>query len=502
MILTCHQIQEAEAAAFARGVQASDLMDEAGLGIAEVILQFHPNGGTAMLFLGKGNNAGDALVTAKHLLQAGWQVMAWCAYPVEDFKPLPAQHWADLEEVVPVCQSVAEIARRQGRIVLVDGLVGIGAAHGPLREPLAGAVRAMNELRQRRHAFTVALDLPSGLNPETGVPEEPTVQADLTVTIAYVKAPLLADAAVGHVGRLAVVPLRELEDAKGDASEEVLTASTLLPRLPRRSFDFHKGQAGRVGLIAGSRGYLGAAILAAKGVLRGGAGLVTLYVKEDVYPLIAVKAPVEVMVKCVADYHEVLEQKHDCLGIGPGLGHANEVEVLEVICRAPCPVVLDADALNMLARTGLAALNERREPSLLTPHPGEMARLVEAMPGWSPQGRVQTAREFVEKFPATTLLLKGSRTVIAAQDHPTAYNTTGTPGMASGGMGDVLTGLSAALIGQGTGVYDAACLGAWLSGRAAEVAIASGAASEETLVASDVLLHLAAAFGEVRVNPC
>ena len=250
-----------------------------------------------------------------------------------------------------------------------------------------------------------------------------------------------------------------------------------------------------MGLIAGSRGYLGAAILAAEGALRGGAGLVTLYVKEDVYPLIAVKAPVEVMVKCVADYHEVLEQKHDCLGIGPGLGHANEAEVQDVIRQAPCPVVLDADALNLLARTGLAALHERRAPSLLTPHPGEMARLVEALPGWSPQGRAQTAREFVEKFPATTLLLKGSRTVIAAQDQPTAYNSTGTPGMASGGMGDVLTGLSAALIGQGTSVYDAACLGAWLSGRAAEVAITSGAASEETLVASDVLLHLGAAFG-------
>ncbi|WP_075089937.1 ADP-dependent NAD(P)H-hydrate dehydratase [Verrucomicrobium spinosum] len=118
-----------------------------------------------------------------------------------------------------------------------------------------------------------------------------------------------------------------------------------------------------------------------------------------------------------------------------------------------------------------------------------------SLPGWSPQSRAQTAREFVEKFPATTLLLKGSRTVIATQGHPTAYNATGTPGMASGGMGDVLTGLSAALIGQGITVYDAACLGSWLSGRAAEVAIATGAASEETLVASDVLLHLASAFG-------
>jgi hydroxyethylthiazole kinase-like uncharacterized protein yjeF len=409
-----------------------------------------------------------------------------------------------LGEHLPEFTTTAEIATLPGHLVLIDGLVGIGAARGPLREPLAGAVRAMNELRTQRHAVTIALDLPSGLNTETGVPEEPTVQADITITIAHVKAPLLADAAVGHVGRLAVVSLPDLDldlerdEDSGDASQAVLTASTLLPKLPRRSFDFHKGQAGRVGLIAGSRGYLGAAILAAEGALRGGAGLVTLYVKEDVYPLIAAKAPAEVMVKCVADYHEVLDQKHDALGIGPGLGHANEAEVLEVIRQSPCPVVLDADALNMLARTGLAALRDRRGPSLLTPHPGEMARLAEAVPGWSPQRRAQTAREFVEKFPDAVLLLKGSRTVIASKDQPTAYNTTGTPGMASGGMGDVLTGLCAALIGQGTSAYDAACLGAWLSGRAAEVAISSGAASEESLVASDVLLHLGAAFEKLR----
>ena len=503
MILTCRQMQDAEDAAFARGVDASDLMDEAGWGIAQAIQQFFPQPGHAILFLGKGNNAGDALVAGKHLLEVGWSIGAWCAYPDKDFKALPARHWADLCEQVALYSDVAEIASLQGPIVLLDGLVGIGAAHGPLRDPLASAVRAMNELRRRRHASIVALDLPSGLNPETGVPEEPCVQADLTLTIAHVKTPLLADAAVSAVGRLAVIPLRDLADAKasdGAADSTVLTAATLLPKLPRRSFDFHKGQAGRVGLIAGSRGYLGAAILAAEGALRGGAGLVTLYVKEDVYPLLAAKAPAEVMVRQVADYHEVLDQRHDCLGLGPGLGNASDAEVLDVIRQAPCPVVLDADVLNMLARTRLAALHERRGSSLLTPHPGEMARLVEALPGWSPQGRAQTAREFAAQFPETTLLLKGSRTVIAAMDHPTAYNTTGTPGMASGGMGDVLTGLCAALIGQGTDVYDAACLGAWVSGRAAELAIFSGAASEESLIASDVLQHLGAAFGGLRAG--
>jgi ADP-dependent NAD(P)H-hydrate dehydratase / NAD(P)H-hydrate epimerase len=497
MVITCRQMREAEEAAFARGVSAESLMNEAGEGIAKVIKQFFPRAGHAVLYLGKGNNAGDALVAARHLLDEGWQIHARFAFDAADFKELPAKHWKSLASKVHVARSSDELKHLAGTVVLLDGLVGIGA-EGNLRGSLADAAHEMNELRRSRHATTIALDLPSGLDSGTISPGDSCVQADLTITIAHVKDILLADAATNFVGRLAVVPLRELDDARGDASKRVLTSQVLLPLLPKRPFDFHKGSAGRVGIIAGSRGFLGAAALCATGALRGGAGLVTLFVKEEIYPLIAALTPPEVMVKPVTHYHDVLREKCDVLAIGPGLGQEYKSEILEVIARAEIPAVIDADALNMLARAGLDELKRNSAPRLLTPHPGEMARLIAREPAMQKLSRVDLASAFAERFPNVTLLLKGSRTVIAAKDHPLSFNTTGNPGMASGGMGDVLTGLCAALAAQGVALHDAACLGAWLSGRAAEIALRDGSQSEESLSAGDVLHHLGAAFGELR----
>jgi NAD(P)H-hydrate epimerase len=208
--------------------------------------------------------------------------------------------------------------------------------------------------------------------------------------------------------------------------------------------------------------------------------------------------PPEVMVKSVKDYREILEMHFDALAIGPGLGSQHESEVLEVISRSPVPAVLDADALNMISRHGFDVLSQNKAPRLLTPHPGEMARLAAMAPAWETLDRAATARQFSREFPQHTLLLKGARTVIASSGRPVSFNTTGHPGMASGGMGDTLTGLCAALIGQGVSPYDAACLGAWLSGRAAELAVLNGAGSQESCTASDVLSHLGAAFESLR----
>lgn len=496
MVVTCQQMREAEEAAFARGVSAAQLMEEAGAGIAYVIRQFFPEPAHAVLYLGKGNNAGDALVAARHLAESGWNIHARLAFSVADFKELPAGHWRSLRDRIST-PDTSDIRHLEGPIVLLDGLVGIGVT-GSLRGPLADVAREMNELRRSRHAFTVALDIPSGLDSETGEPGDPCVQADLTVTIAHVKDMLLADSATAAVGRLAVVPLGELEHAAGDSGRRVLTASHLLSALPQRSFEFHKGQAGRVGIIAGSRGFLGAAALTSAGALKGGGGLVTLLVKEDAYPLMVSQTPHEVMVKAVKDYREALDLHFDVLAIGPGLGSEYEEEILEVIRRSSIPAVLDADALNLIARKGFEVLSQNPAPRLLTPHPGEMARLAKNAPAWEELDRAATARAFAHEFPQHTLLLKGSRTVIAAANRPLAYNSTGHPGMASGGMGDTLTGLCAALMGQKVSPYDAACLGAWLSGRAAEITLIGGAASQESCTATDVLSHLGAAFQDLR----
>ena len=230
-----------------------------------------------------------------------------------------------------------------------------------------------------------------------------------------------------------------------------------------------------------------------RSALRGGAGLITLLAHERDYDLLAMKVPSEIMVKPVKDYAEAM-QGHDVIGIGPGLGADHDQEVLDLLRTATQPVVVDADALNVLARHGLPVF---AGPRLLTPHPGEMARLIAGRPEWQGLNR-QAQAEALAKAYGVTVLLKGARTVIATTDETTRFNTTGTPGMACGGMGDILTGLCAALIAQGMSLHDAASAGSWLIGRAAEVVIAAGGRSEEALSAVDVAEHLGQAFNELK----
>lgn len=493
MVVTSSQMLAAEQAVIDGGVTAAALMEEASAGIFRVIQQFFPEPGTALLYLGKGNNAGDALVVARHLHASGWAVVARFISPVSEFKDLPARHWAALAGKIAVLPDSTRLAQKCGTLLILDGIMGTGASPEPLRGAYAEAVREMNALHRARHAFTVAIDLPTGLGAG-----DLAVEADLTVTIGHVKTALVEDAAAAHVGRLAVVPLEALARVDGDASQRVLTSQCLLPTLPSRPFEFHKGQAGRVGVIAGSRGFLGAAELASSGALRSGAGLVTLFVKEEAYPFLATRVPAEIMVKPVRDYRDVLRDPLDAIAIGPGLGREHEDEVLAILSDAKVPVVVDADALNMLARRGLDILKQNTAPRLLTPHPGELARIAAHFPDWKSMCRRDIARDFVAKFPRATLLLKGARSLIAAAGQPLSYNSTGNPGMATGGMGDVLTGICAGLAAQGMSLFDAACLGAWISGRAAERAIQHGASSQESLAPGDLLEHLGGAFGDLK----
>ena len=497
MTLTCRQMRDLEEAAFARGVSAASLMETAGAEMAAVCRQFHPEPRNAVLYLGKGNNAGDALVVARHLLAQGWHVFARLAFAEEEFGPLPAELWGQLKEQIRVLGGPDPVVALRGSVILLDGVVGLGAA-GPLRGGPAELVREMNALRQSRHCIVIALDLPSGLSPLNGEPLEPCVMADLTITVAQMKSALLVDAATPFAGRLAVARVPELEAEAGDAGSVALVPELLVSRLPSRSFDTHKGQMGRVSIIAGSKGCLGAAELCATAALRAGAGLVSLYVKEEIYPIIAARMPAEIMVRTVKDYREVLRDAADALAIGPGLGLLAEDEILATIARAEVPAVLDADALNMLARRGFDSLAKSKAPRLLTPHPGEMARMIERMPECQGLQRARLVQAFLQAQPRVTLLLKGSRTIIGEHGQPLAYNTTGHHGMATGGMGDVLTGIAAALMAGGVSAYDAGCLGSWLSGRAAELALEQGDVSAESLSADTVLSHLGGAFMALR----
>jgi NAD(P)H-hydrate epimerase len=229
--------------------------------------------------------------------------------------------------------------------------------------------------------------------------------------------------------------------------------------------------------------------------LRAGAGLVTLMAREDVHATLATIAPPEVMVRPVKSYRQILGDEFDVIGLGPGLGDQFADDVIALVTGANAPVVIDADALNIIARQP-ELLNQCAGPRLLTPHPGEMERLD---PDATRRTRRATAEVFMSRFPHA-LLLKGARTLVAQHGRGISYNTTGNPGMASGGMGDVLTGVCAALAAQKLSLFESARIGAWLCGRAAELAIFHGAESEESLCATDIVKYLGRAFRDLRAG--
>ncbi len=507
MILTVTEMRALEERAFTDGIQAASLMDEAGAKIAAAVVNFFPGPGHCVVHFGKGHNGGDALVAARHLADWGWSLelvpaferSRWSALTERKFAALPTSAQTSAQTSAPTCGPTSALRRARSPLVVLDGLLGIGAG-GPLREPIAGAARAINRLHADANAQVFAIDLPTGLDARTGAADPDAVRADFTLTIGFAKNGLLADCATRFVGRLAVLPLTDLSArlALDPARPAVATGDSLAGVLPRRGFDMHKGDFGRVAVIAGSPGLIGAALMSSEACVRAGAGLVTLFVTREIYPLVAGSAIPEVMVRPINSYLEILDTRCDVVALGPGLGQARHREILELLVHVPQPMVVDADALNTLAGAGsfLDLLNSAAGPRLLTPHPGEMARLDPASAAGS---REDTVGRFITGC-AHTLLLKGARTLVGERGKPLSFNSTGSPGMASGGMGDVLTGVCAALAGARLPLYDAARLGAWVCGRAAELAIYGGAESEESLTAGSVLDGLGAAFKELRAR--
>src|SRR6266540_3228238 len=524
-ILTSAHMRAAEQAAFARGVQVEALMDQAGAGVAQAVTKFFPKPGKCIVFAGKGHNAGDALVAAQCLRGLGWKIEIRLAFKKDDCSELTRKKLEGLSrrppEILGVTPSLGgstdvnvtlvelaadvpnELSAAQEIIaaedyagtapplIILDGLLGVGA-RPPLREPIRAACRSINQLRTNKSVYVFAVDLPTGLDSDSGKTDRDCVIADFTVTIGFAKPGLVADAALNHVGRLEVVPLSELRPPEKKATEIIASPPAFRDLLSRREYSAYKNQFGRIGVVAGSKGFVGAALMTSQGALRAGAGLVEVFVPEEIYQIVAAAAPMEAMVKPVESYRDLLKGKIDVWAVGSGLGKSRTAEILDLIEKIKQPMVVDADGLNILADK-ISVLKRCKGKRLLTPHPGEMNRLIAS----KKQSRMKTATHFCNRFPVT-LLLKGSRTIVGERNRASSYNTTGNPGMASGGMGDVLTGVCAGLAGQGLSLYDAARLGAWLCGRAAEIAIFCEGASEESLLARDVLDHLGSAFNELR----
>ncbi len=403
-----------------------------------------------VVYAGHGNNAGDAIGLAAGL------GLAVILRHTGRFSADSAQQLKKLQDSGCLLSEELPDDIRNARLLLIDGLLGTGAK-GALREPYQKLVAELNELRSCYfNSCTLAIDIPTGLENDGEC-----VKADVTACLGAVKESLLRDDATAYVGRLLPVPLPEVDLPQHEAT--IITATTVAPHFKSRPVESYKNSVGHLHIIAGSRGYIGAAQLCAEAALHAGAGLVTLYCLPEIYDILAVRLAPEIMLKRVETYAEIDLSKADTLLIGPGLGQpdtVNKLALKNIVRSATCPMVIDADGLNLIAREGW-----RIPPhAVITPHHGEMARLAGAMKST----RLAWAQEWTETNPCT-LLLKGARSLIVSP-HGISYNSTGGSFMANGGQGDCLAGVIAALLSQGMPQHEAACTGAWLCGHAAELA--------------------------------
>lgn len=426
---------------------------------------------------GPGNNGGDGVAAARILRGMGFRVRAFLVGDRRKMTPDERAMEKKLEEAGGALEEFRPEDRRQMLWLslcgcLVDALLGVG-----LSRPVEGDALLAVRLMQGRSPLkrVVSCDIPSGVHADTGAVLGEAVRADRTVTFTCAKpglylgegascAGLVTVADIGIPHRLIFGPGAQMRFPVGVMGYEDVV-------LPRRKRDSHKGDYGRVLILAGSVGYTGAPVLAASGAVRGGAGLVSLGVPEEIWPIAAVKCLEAMPFPLPARYEDILRRASSCEGvlIGPGLGRAPRTErlVRSLLEDLKVPVVLDADGINAL-EGHIDSLDVRRDRvTVLTPHDGEFARLA---PGALDGGdRVEAARTFARDH-GCVLVLKGHRTVTATPWGNVLVNTCGCSALSKGGSGDVLTGVIASLLAQGAAPVRAAALGVWLHGRAGELA--------------------------------
>ena len=485
-ILTAAAMQELDRRTIVDGgVPGAVLMENAGRAVAEVIVArfvgLFP--GPVLVLCGRGNNGGDGFVIARLLRAAGWQVrtllLAERAAVGGDAETMLLQYEkrdGTVVEVTDETRLASALAAAPGCRLIVDALFGTGLARAP-QGVAAAAIVWLN----RQELPVVAVDLPSGVDASTGRVPGVAVRAALTVTFAFPKIGLLSYPGAAHAGEIVTVPIGIPDEIAATAPAEALLidAAEAKDLLPPRPVDGHKGTFGHLLVVAGSQGKSGAAVMTAMAGLRGGAGLVTLACPAGMQQVAACHA-VEIMTAPLLEVAgavslqamEELLQLADgkqAVAIGPGLGATDEAGALirRFLRATELPAVVDADALNALAGHIEVLAGRRGRTTVLTPHPGEMARLSGLSVAEVQADRVGVATGFAREY-GVVVLLKGARTVVAAPDGRLRINTSGHPGMASGGMGDVLTGLIGGLLAQGVEAGDAAALGAYLHGLAGD----------------------------------
>jgi NAD(P)H-hydrate epimerase len=524
--LTAAEMREVDRLTTERfGVPGLELMESAGKSVVEVFLEKFKernerNPGRVSVLCGKGNNGGDGFVVARLLKGRAGQVKVYLFGEPGELRGDAARNyerWREPGETVTVVRGEEDWIRAWRDVaaseVIIDALLGTGirgGASGLLAQVIENLNRFSQDARAAWPAWIVAVDTPSGLPSDGEAAQGPVLRAHLTVTFTAPKIGQLVSAEAGSCGSLVVreigTPAALVEEVgKGKLRLAGLEEFSELPL--QRAAESHKGSYGHVLLVAGSVGKTGAAILCGQAALRGGAGLVTLATPEPALATVAA-AQAEFMTEALPATASgtvaseaarlggftTLLHGMTVLGIGPGIGTHPETQefVRSVVGHADLPIVLDADGLNAFAGQAEILSNRKSAHLVMTPHPGEMARLCGFATPEVQADRIRIATEFAGKWNAV-VVLKGYHSVIAAPNGDVFVNTTGNAGLAKGGSGDVLTGLLAALIAQfGTqDLYRVVALGTYLHGRAAE--LVSAESDESGVLAGEVARAVPAA---------
>ncbi|MCM2132090.1 NAD(P)H-hydrate dehydratase [Larsenimonas rhizosphaerae] len=490
-LYTADQARELDRQITDHGLTGLELMRRAGMAAWRLLRQRWPDVASLSVLCGGGNNAGDGYVVAALARQAGLRVQVVALKAPQHLTGEAQGAWHMARDAGVHVTPWHPQLRLDGALV-VDALLGIGV-QGPLRAPYDAAIDCIN----RSNLPVLALDVPSGVNADTGQVEEAAVCADITMTFIGRKVGLYTGSAVDHVGECVFASL----DASMRQIAQVPWQATLLNRdriahsLPRRRPSTHKGQCGHALVIGGRPGYGGATIMVAEACARLGAGLVSL-ATDEIHIAPALTRRPELMVRATRNAHDIkdLLDAADVIAIGPGLGQGAWGQgLMAAAVQRPAIKVIDADGLHLLRHLG-APHNDHQ---VLTPHPGEAAALLSCSVAEVQADRCAAVRELQSRY-GGVVLLKGAGTLVAGEDGDgevkVYLNPYGNPGMATGGMGDTLTGFITAMLAQGLSLLEATLTGTLLHGCAADKAAAD--AGERGLLATDL-----ASFARRMANP-
>jgi NAD(P)H-hydrate epimerase len=451
------------------GVPQPVLMENAGREAAQILTRLFPSGPVVAL-VGAGNNGGDALVLLRCLAAWGRDVRAVLVSDRGEEEsvlhswPIPSVQDADLGDDTGAWQEILAPAA-----VVVDGILGTGVQGAP-RDRQARAIRRVNEAGRP----VLAIDIPSGVDGATGAVPGEAMRADVTVSFGAPKLGGLLHPARALTGRSISVEIGFPPMPAETASAEIVTPEWAQTRLPRRSADTHKNEVGRLVVVAGKQGMAGAAVLAARAAFRAGAGLVQVCSAPENREVLQAAVPDAIFVDATdAQAVDGALAPAAAVAVGPGLGTGTEAEELlfRALSGSSTPLVVDADGLNLLAAGRPMGLTEAASgrPVLVTPHPGEMGRLLGVTGEEIAADRVRVVREAAATF-GCAVLLKGAPSLVALDGTPILVDTQGSSDLAVAGMGDVLSGVSGGLLAQGLDPRTAGAVGLYLSGRAAVLA--------------------------------